>query len=108
MKTTIPAHDLAAQANYLREAIAAPFHTPRRLPRLTHPRPKPVPPAASEPSLLALLDATLPTAPGPRPGERVEDFLMRFYAGVIAPVSPLTLRRRELRRQREAAAVTAY
>ncbi|BAQ49606.1 hypothetical protein [Methylobacterium aquaticum] len=101
---SIPADDIVAQAEYLRQAIAAPFLTPRRLPRLTRPRPKTAPLPEPEPGLLALLDAALPTAPGPRPGERVEDFLLRFYTGVIAPPSPLARRRRELRRAREAAA----
>ncbi|MBK3398117.1 hypothetical protein [Methylobacterium ajmalii] len=103
-RPSIRANDLAAQKAWLAAAVDAPFHTPRILPRLTRPRPKTAPPAAPEPGLLALLDAALPPATTPRPGERTEDVLMRYFAGVIAPLSPLALKRRELRRAREAAA----
>jgi hypothetical protein len=103
-RPSLPADDLAAQAAWLAEAVAAPFHTPRVLPRLTRPRPKPAPLPEPEPGLLALLDAALPPATKPRAGERVEDLLARHFEGVIIPPSPLALRRRELRRQREAAA----
>ena len=102
----LPANDAAAHAAWLADALAAPFHQPRKLPRLVHPKAEPAPPAPREPDLV---DMMKPPPVDERPWyiqQRLPlaEMLRAHFGGAISPPSPLALKRWELRRERARAA----
>lgn len=108
----LPHNDLAAHARWLAETIVAPFTVPTRLPLLTKPpAPEPEPP---QPTLFDLLAALRPREPEAVPvaedGECpacAEPGIWRLLKGVVAPPSPLALKRQRLKVEREEARAAA-
>lgn len=107
----LPADDTAAHRAWIAAALAAEFQTPRRMPSLRMPKGAAVPDAPLPDLFRDILDVmAAPTEPaasepvGMSPGE-----LLRSHFGEALPgPTVLTVRRRELKRQRaEAAEVEA-
>lgn len=101
----LPADDTAAHRAWIAAALMAEFQTPRKLPSLRMPKVQPEP----LPDLFRDLVVEAEPAPAPDPVGTPIDVLLRAHFGdALPPQSPLTLKRRELRRQRaEAAALKA-
>lgn len=103
-RVKLPHNDLAAHARWVAETIVAPFTVPTRLPSLTKaPPPEPEPP---QPTLLDLLDAMEPRPIEAAPAVEdecpacAEPGIWRLLRGVIAPPSPLALKRQRLKVER--------
>lgn len=103
---------------WLAKAAAAEFHLPRRLPIV---RPAPAGPLLPLPSLFEALpvqrqgeppvaqpEPEVPARPQPpAPGTPLDQVLLAHFSGAITPPSPLAMKRRERKAEREAAAVAA-
>ncbi|MBO1020416.1 hypothetical protein IPV08_10595 [Methylobacterium sp. SD274] len=93
-----------AHREWIAEALAAPFETPRRIPTLGRSRPRAEPLPDLFRDILDALDAPLePEAPAPF-GMSPGDLLRSHFGDALPGQSALTVRRRELKRQREEAA----
>lgn len=101
----LPADDTAAHRAWIAAALMAEFQTPRKLPSLRMPKVQPEP----LPDLFRDLVVEAEPAPAPDPvGMPIDVLLRRHFGDALPPQSPLTLKRRALKRQRaEAAALKA-
>lgn len=106
----LPAGDVAAHRAWVAETVAAPFHRPRELARLVHPKPAPAPPAEKAPDLVDMMEAPAPADEKPwyvKQGLPIDEVLRHHFGGAISPPTPLALRRAKLRRERAEAAIAA-
>lgn len=107
----LPAHDLAAHAAWVAETVAAPFHRPRELARLVHPKPANAPAPKRPRDLVDMMEA--PAAPADekpwyiRERLPLAEMLRAHFGGAISPPSPLAQKRFRLKRERSEAAIAA-
>ncbi|ARO53969.1 hypothetical protein B2G69_07265 [Methylorubrum zatmanii] len=109
----LPGNDAAAQAAWVAAALAEPFHEPRQLPRLVHPKADKAPAPEREPDLVDMMKA--PAAPAPadekpwyvKQGLPIDEVLRHHFGAAISPPSPLALKQARLRRERAEAAIAA-
>lgn len=106
-RTILIAGDTAAHRAWIAAAVSASFQTPTRFPNLRRSKAEPVPEERLPDlfrDLLGVQDApSEPEAPEPV-GMPVGDLLRSHFGEALPGASALTLRRRELKRQREAKA----
>ncbi|ACS39419.1 hypothetical protein [Methylorubrum extorquens] len=107
----LPAGDVAAHRAWVAETIEAPFHRPRELARLVHPKAEKAPPAEKARDLVDMMEApAAPAAEKPwyvKQGLPIDQVLRHHFGGAISPPSPLALKRAKLRRERAEAAIAA-
>lgn len=107
-RPTLPAGDPAAHRAWIAETIQAPFHRPRELARLVHPKAEPAPPAEKAPDLVDMMEAPPPADEKPwyvRQRMPLDEMLRAHFGGVISPPTPLAQKRARLRRERAEAAL---
>ncbi|WHQ72058.1 hypothetical protein [Methylorubrum extorquens] len=110
-RPTLPASDMAAHRAWIAETIQAPFHRPRELARLVHPKAEPTPPTEKAPDLVDMMEAP-PALADEKPWyirERLPlaEMLRAHFGGTISPPTPVAEKRLRLKRERAEAAARA-
>lgn len=109
-RPTLPAGDIAAHRAWIAETIQAPFHRPRELARLVHPKAEPAAVPERAPDLVDMMEAPPPADEKPwyvRQRLPLAEMLQAHFGGAISPPTPLAEKRARLRRERAAAALAA-
>lgn len=106
----LPAGDVAAHRAWIAATIEAPFHRPRELARLVHPKAEPAPPREREPDLVDLMSAPAPAPERPEYLTRpmpIDQVMRAHFGAALTPRTPLAEKRARLKRERAAAVLAA-